>query len=432
MTKYTSFRELTDSWKNRTDSALIYTAGDDKVILTFHNLYTQIHSAQSVCEVIRADHSPQTIVRIFADVIGGNDVLLIDESTPENVETQIREAFLPLLPIRKQAGNDTGDDRNEEGHILFFTSGTTDSSKTVVLSTRALLASTWGGQSMLACSKRDILLSVLPLYHVFGFVCGLLWGLCYGARVALGRGPLHVIDDCRYFHPTILPVVPTIAEELLRLDALNRELRIILIGAAVPTQETLRALQIRGIQTYTGYGLTETASGLAITRDLSAPLSLYICPGADLKIASDGEITVKTDALMEGYLDPADGSLNLPLQDGRFHTGDLGRIDERGALRITGRKKDMLMLPDGNKVFCPEYEAYLSEELGSDELCVILDNGRPALLYSSRLARPLVEKAVTTLNRHYPRSRQIAKLIPREGLLPRTATGKIMRWVLQK
>ena len=92
----------------------------------------------------------------------------------------------------------------------------------------------------------------------------------------------------------------------------------------------------------------------------------------------------------------------------------------------------MLMLPDGNKVFCPEYEAYLSEELGSDELCVILDNGRPALLYSSRLARPLVEKAVTTLNRHYPRSRQIAKLIPREGLLPRTATGKIMRWVLQK
>ena len=408
MTKYTSFRELTDSWKNRTDSALIYTAGDDKVILTFHNLYTQIHSAQSVCEVIRADHSPQTVVRIFADVIGGNDVLLIDESTPEHVETQIREAFLPLLPLRKQPGNDTGDDRNEEGHILFFTSGTTDSSKTVVLSTRELRASTWGGQSMLACSKRDILLS------------------------ALGRGPLHVIDDCRYFHPTILPVVPTIAEELLRLDALNRELRIILIGAAVPTQETLRALQIRGIQTYTGYGLTETASGLAITRDLSAPLSLYICPGADLKIGPDGEITVKTDALMEGYLDPADGSLNLPLQDGRFHTGDLGRIDERGALRITGRKKDMLMLPDGNKVFCPEYEAYLSEELGSDELCVILDNGRPALLYSSRLARPLVEKAVTGLNRHYPRSRQIAKLIPREGLLPRTAAGKIMRWVLQR
>lgn len=432
MTKYTSFQELTDTWKNRTDSALIYSAGDDKVILTFHDLYAKIHSARSACEVIRADHSPQTIIRIFADVIGGNDVVLIDESTPENVETQIRESFLPLLPVRKQPGNDAGDAGNREGHILFFTSGTTNSSKTVVLSTRALLASTWGGQSMLPCSRRDILLSILPLYHVFGFVCGLLWGLCYGARVALGRGLHHVIDDCRYFHPTVLPVVPAIVDEMLRMDALNRELRIVLIGAAVPSQETLRALQLRGVQAYTGYGLTETASGLAITQDLSAPLSLYICPGADLKIAPDGEITVRTEAMMEGYLDPADGSLRLPLENGRFHTGDLGRIDERGALRITGRKKDMLMLPDGNKVFCPEYEAYLSEELGSDELCVILENGRPALLYSSRLDRSRVEKAVLALNRHYPRSRQIARLIAREGLLPRTATGKIMRWVLQK
>ena len=144
------------------------------------------------------------------------------------------------------------------------------------------------------------------------------------------------------------------------------------------------------------------------------------------------QIEARTEALMEGYLDPADGSMELPLQDGRCPTGDLGRLDEKGVLRITGRKKDVLILPDGSKVFCPEYETILSEALGSDELCVVPDGERPALLYSSHLDKVQVEAAVMSLNRRYPRSRQIAKLITREGKLPRTPSGKIMRWVLEK
>lgn len=427
MTKFTSFLELTDSWKNCSGSALIYSEGDDKIILTYHNLYEKITAADSRCEVIRADHSPQTIIRIFADVIGGHDIILVDENTSDTVFDQVREVFLPLLEREDSKA------QHSEGRILFFTSGTTSRSRAVVLSTRALLASTWGGQSMLPCGRADILLSILPLSHVYGFVCGLLWGLCNGARVALGRGDRHIIDDCRYFHPTILPAVPTAADLLIRMDSLNRELKIVLIGAAVPSAETLRALQMRGLRTYTGYGLTETASGLAITRDLSDPLALYVCPGTELKIAPDGEILVRTEGLMEGYLDPAGGILSLPLtEDGWFATGDLGRIDERGALRITGRKKDMLVLPDGNKVSCLEYESYLSQMLDTNELCVILAEGRPALLYSSRIRRDLVEKAVHSLNRHYPRSRQIARIIAREGALPRTRTGKIMRWMLER
>lgn len=426
MTKFESFRELVDGWENNTASALLYASGDDKVILTFRDLYRGIHTAGSQCEVIRADRSPQTIIRIFADVIGGNDVVLIDENIPVPVENQIRDVFLPLLPVRGSSS------ASKEGRLLFFTSGTTSRSRAVVLTTKALLAGTWGGQSMLPCQKRDIILNLLPLSHIFGFVCGLLWGLAYGARVALGRDLSHLTDDCRYFHPTILPAVPHMADLFIRTGALNRELQIILLGAAVPSKETLQALQMRGLRVYTGYGLTETSSGLAITQDLSDPLALYICPGADLKIAPDGEILVATDALMEGYLDPADGSVVLPAEDGRFPTGDLGRIDERGVLRITGRKKDLLILPDGNKVFCPEYESFLAQEAGSNELCVILEEGRLSLVYSNRISRPLVEKAVQSLNRHYPRSRQIAKLIPREGLLPRTPTGKIMRWVLER
>ena len=134
---------------------------------------------------------------------------------------------------------------------------------------------------------------------------------------------------------------------------------------------------------------------------------------------------------MEGYLNPEDGSLDLPLENGRFLTGDLGRIDARGVLRITGRRKDILALPDGSKISCPEYESYLSEAVGSGEVCLVLEGGRPALLYSDSISKEAAERAVASLNRRYPRSRQIAKLIPYKGRLPRTGTGKIMRWMLE-
>ncbi len=120
------------------------------------------------------------------------------------------------------------------------------------------------------------------------------------------------------------------------------------------------------------------------------------------------------------------------MRDGVLSTGDLGRFDEEGKLHIIGRKKDVLVLPDGTKLFLPEYEGELAAALGTGELAVVLLEGRPALvLQGDGDQRTVLEALRETLARR-PRGQQIAKVLMVSHSLPRTATGKLKRWELQR
>ena len=131
---------------------------------------------------------------------------------------------------------------------------------------------------MLACGEGDKILCVLPLSHVFGFVCSLLWGLAYGATIALCSDVRDMFAAPAKFRPTILPAVPSIVEAMVRYNTLNPELKTVLIGAAPCSPEIADKLREKGVDTYFGYGLTETSSGIAITQDLDEPEALYPCP----------------------------------------------------------------------------------------------------------------------------------------------------------
>ena len=451
---YKNFSDLIESWKNVGNVALIFSREEARHTLSYHDLREKILTERGCLQTsglrvlpLVMDHEPETLVRLFAAVTAGIDVVIGDPSVPEEILEQTAAADLALPETLHGLGNaNTPDnpaaaegasncgsadtaapetDRLKEGRLLFFTSGTTSRSRAVVLTSASLCCSAWSGQSMLPCGEGDVLLSILPLAHVFGFVCTMLWGLAYGASVALGRGVRHIFDDPEYFRPTILPLVPSMIPALLRFDLFPDSLRIVLVGAAPCPAETAAALNQKGILVHTGYGLTETSSGLAISLDQEDPLALYPCPGADLRIEEDGEISVSTPALMQGYL----GEPSC-LKDGRFYTGDLGAFDENGRLKITGRKKDMLVLPDGTKLFCPEREAALASLAGTDELAVVERNGRPVLLAGKGADPDAVRRAVETLNKETPRSTQITDVVFLEEKLPRTAVGKLMRYKL--
>lgn len=364
------------------------------------------------------------------------------EETAEGAATSLSEAPAKAEAPVKAAGTDALvhasaglyqlpiSEPGEEGRLIFFTSGTTARSRAVVLTSRSLLASSWSGQSMLPCGPGDIILCLLPLSHVFGFVCSLLWGLTYGAAVALGRGARHMLDDCVHFKPTILPAVPSVAQFLMMRGALNSELRVVLVGAAPLHESAVRMMRQMGIRVYLGYGLTETSSGIAITQDLDNPFDLYPCPEADIRIEPDGEISVSTPCLMEGYLDfGPDGGLK-PVENGRFYTGDLALMDRQGALHLTGRKKDILVLPDGGKIFCPEYEAELADLLGTSDLALILKNNRPVLAIGGtpQAAANRLFALIESFNRTKPLAGHITDILIMETPLPRTATGKIKHW----
>lgn len=438
--KFSSFEELVNDMSIRDGVAIRY-AGEDDIVrdITYSEFAEMIREETlrvkaecSVVKVIRDEQDPDTLVNIFAHVISGCDIILADPMVPEEITARAAEAAEAAKAARETMN---GSGVRGEGELLFFTSGTTSRSKIVRLTSQSFCTSAWSGQSMLACGEGDVILSILPLSHVFGFVCSMLWGFAYGATIALGRGVRHLIDDALFFDPTILPAVPTLINAMLRFDALNPGLKVALIGAAPCTPEVTAALRKKGIKVYLGYGLTETSSGIAITQDLDEPEALYPCPGADFRIEEDGEVTIATPCMMQGYIGAE------PMFEGdRFFTGDLGWFDEKGRLHLKGRKKDVLLMADGTKIFCPEYEEDLEHMTGLPDLGVTMKDGHAVLVAGSLPEDPATEadirakllKTVGEYNRSLQRSQQIYDVIVRAESLPRTVTGKIKRYELQE
>ncbi len=410
-----------------------YAAWHEKILDRAETL----RSGGRTCLGILTDGSLDCVTEIFAGSLAGMQVVLLDPGIPpEHLREMISYTDADVLWGRPDLADAltpalTGGVTDGSGKILFFTSGTTERSKAVVLTDRSLCASAWNGGQKLPLTPEDILLCLLPLNHVFGFVCGLLWGLASGAAVALGRGPRHYLDDCVYFCPTAVSVVPSLLGFLVKFQAFNKELKIVLAGAGDCPVPLLDSVKAAGIRVSFGYGLTETSSGVAISVS-GDPFAMEICPDDTVTLAEDGEILVQAPTcMMEGYYKrPAD--TRAVLQNGVLFTGDLGRFDDAGRLHITGRKKEMLVLPDGTKIFLPEYEAELSAALHTAELAVILKDSRPVLVIRGEGdARTILEKIRPAMARR-PRGLQIAQVLFTPEPLPRTATGKLMRWEILK
>lgn len=398
-----------------------------------------LRASGKTCIGVLADGGFACVVTIFAAVRAGLQVVLLDENLPD----ALLRVLLPYTDIDTLWGDPelceeltpylSGGVTDGAHRLLFFTSGTTDSAKAVVLTDRSLMASAYNGGALLPLSPGDTLLCMLPLGHVFGFVCGLLWGLSCGAAVALGRGPRHYADDCAYFRPTAVSVVPLLLGFLQKYRALNPELKLVLVGAGDCPPALLESVKATGRRVSFGYGLTETSSGVALSLG-SDPYAMTVCPDDTVTVADDGELLLCCPTcVMQGYY-KRDADTADVLRGGVLYTGDLGRFDENGLLHITGRKKEVIVLPDGTKLYLPEYERELSAALGAEELCVILRSGAPVLVLGKSNggdARKILAR-LTPVLADRPRGQQIKDVLFFPAALPRTATGKIRRWELQK
>ena len=395
------------------------------------------------CEAILADGTPDCVVEIFAAVRAGLQVALLDPLAPNRImEPLLRAvdadcvwALNPSRQMELERILAPGLEPVHKAHsVLFFTSGTTSSSKAVVLTDESLMSSAYNGSSLLPLSPDDTLLNLLPLSHVFGFVCGLLWGLSCGATVALGRGPRHYATDFATFRPTAVSVVPRLLEFLAARGAFNDELALVLVGAADCADNLLDTVRNHGIRVSLGYGLTETSSGVALSigDDFHA---MTICPDDEVTIAEDGEILVSAPTcLMQGYYRD-DEKTAAAIRNGILHTGDIGFLDEKGLLHVQGRKKDVLMLPNGTKVFLPEYEAHVIDVLKEQDVAVVLCGNVLTLacgtLHGTHDDNEIM-KALDPAMETYPPGSRIGRIAFLGHALPRTSAGDIERWKLQE
>ncbi|MBI4790530.1 MAG: AMP-binding protein [Chloroflexi bacterium] len=245
--------------------------------------------------------------------------------------------------------------------VLMYTSGTTSAPKGAMITHSNFVWTTQVASEPFQITSADVFLVLVPTSHIIGFFC-LNCAFYYHAKVILAdifkaEPILELIEREKV---TVQYAVPTIYSlELASADKYDiSSLRTGLVaGAGVPA-ELIRRLIARGVHALIGYGMTEHSGGIANTLfedDAIAQTETVgrALPGVALKLVDDnrravpdgqvGEIAIKSAGVMKGYYKQPEATAAAFDADGWFYTGDLGCRDERGYIRIVGRKKDMII-----------------------------------------------------------------------------------------
>ena len=290
--------------------------------------------------------------------------------------------------------------------LVMFTSGTTGDPKGVMLTHGNVASNARTLVDVFPFGPNERLLSVLPLSHMFGLTCDFLAPLAAGKTVAypVSRQPAVLVKTFRDFKITMMLIVPqglrlltnaierkvdstgkrsqfdrlhAIAPRLPRfvrrllfrpvLAQFGGRLRNFAVGASALDPELATFWSHMGVTAVQGYGATEMSPAISFTRPdrnrigtVGEPI-----PGVEVRIADDGEVLVRGPNRFVGYWQNPEATAAAIDADGWYHTGDLGELSADGFLTLRGRKKDMIALADGQKVYPDDVEAVL---VGDDRI----------------------------------------------------------------
>ena len=260
---------------------------------------------------------------------------------------------------------------------ILYTSGTTGEPKGVMLSQGNLASNACSMSAVYGMESDDLRLNFLPLSHIYARTCDFYAWIAGQGELALAENRDTVIADCRMLKPTMLNGVPHFYDRIYRhLTAQGQDLEAHHLrqmlggrirkcgsgGAALPDHLS-DFFHHNDVPLYQGYGLTETAPVLATAMadawkrgTVGQPLSTV-----EIRIADDGEIVVRGPNIMLGYWQNEKATAAV-LQDGWFSTGDLGQIDNDGYLKVTGRKKELIVTAGGKNIAPVHLESLLTRD----------------------------------------------------------------------
>lgn len=375
--------------------------------------------------------------------------------------------------------------QREDEAVLIFTSGTTGKSKGVLLTHQNIIDNTKCGLYFLedGLGEGDNTIPILPPTHMLELTVGILTAFYYGAALCFGGSLKYIAKQMQHFQPRVLVMVPMIVENLYEKvvnqvrqqgaeEKLNRLIRLsnglrrvgidlrkvlfrkiraafggrletIICGGAALNPEVIRGLDDIGIAVYEGYGITECGPVLSCNRRGQREIGSVGVKGPDeyCQIAViEGEICVRGSIVFQGYYRDQAATDEVK-RDGWFHTGDLGRMDENGFLFLTGRKKNLIILSDGNNVSPEEIEGHfagidLIQSMFVREKQV---NGRPCIVasiypnyelpgLSEEELRERIRDKVRQVNGQLPAYQRIGHVEFYTSDFEKTALGKIQRY----
>ncbi len=337
-----------------------------------------------------------------------------------------KESFLHFLNYGRECISDGSEKYDfapidmEKCCAILFTSGTTGTSKGVMLSQKNIIHAINGSYRCTGFDEDDTVVSVLPIHHTYEMTCGILTPLFIGATVCINDSLKYIVRNFQLFRPTGLVLVPLFVttihkkiwetarksgkEKFLRAGlALSQQLRKakidprkllfksvqsvfggrlkrIICGGAPMSPDLVADFEAFGIKLCQGYGITECAPLLSVcpeSDNRAGSVGLPI-PGVRVRIDVEeeedgkqiGEILAQGPNVMKGYFMDKDATDEV-LQGSWFRTGDYGYLDEDGFIYITGRKKNVIVLNNGKNVFPEEIEEYL-EKIELIRECVVI------------------------------------------------------------
>ncbi len=291
--------------------------------------------------------------------------------------------------------------------VLLFTSGTTNTSKAVMLSQYNIATNTIDMYEYEAFSYEDVNMAFLPAHHSFGLgAITVFFGM--GACSVFCDGLKYITKNLQEYGVTVFVGVPLLVENMYAkivkeiekkgmtqkvefgrkltrgllkvgidvrrkvfaeiLDQLGGKLRLIICGAAALKPEACQGMNDFGILTVQGYGLTETSPVLTAESvynmragSVGKPMPRVQVRLDDVNDEGVGELVVKAPNVMLGYLDQPEATAEVLEEDGWFHTGDLAEIDKDGYVWIRGRLKSVIVMKNGKNIFPEEIEPMIDD-----------------------------------------------------------------------
>lgn len=380
------------------------------------------------------------------------------------------------------------DPNNETLKELLFTSGTTGKSKGVMLNAGALTFNITRAQQLMYIT--DTCVSILPYHHCYESTTGILTMFHRGMTICINESLRTVLPNLKFYKPTEVQLVPLFVEKMYRgiwdkaedsgkakmlrklikisnnllkagidmrkvffksiTDNFGGRLKAIICGGAPLKPDMVEFFDSIGITLINGYGITECGPLISINRpeyhDFTSVGQLM--PGMEMKIdnpneAGEGEICVKGPNVMMGYYKNEEATANA-IRDGWFHTGDVGYINEKNFVFITGRSKNIIILKNGKNVYPEEIEEKLSVECeliaevvvkamkgNNDEDRLLGAEIYPDFERAKKLGIEDIEaeikKAVSAYNDKEPSYKIIKKLVFRTEEFEKTTSKKIKR-----
>ena len=385
-----------------------------------------------------------------------------------NIKSYPLEDLDEYIKIGRSAKNKYKIDSDKDSTI-FFTSGTTGANKCVMLSQKNMARDIYGA----ACiyKPHGKVVSFLPYHHAFGFVTSVLKPYYYGCETFINKSLKYVSSDIKENKPETLFAVPAfiemfykqiwksarkqnndkrlkhmirISNNLLKLgidirkkvfksilDEFGGNLNYIICGGAYLSPKYIKWFRSIGIEILNGYGITECSPVVSVNRNnFHRDGSVgQICRGVNVKII-DNEICVNGDIVMKGYYKDKKATSSV-LIDNYYHTGDLGYIDNDGFLFITGRKKNLIILSNGENISPEEIETVLLNDKAVNEVVVYEEENKIiASIYPNEDYfgdQDYFDNLIYEYNKTKPKNHQISLVKLRTNQFEKNSSLKILR-----